>query len=68
MPQDSRSSALRHYAFISYSHRDKPWLDWLHKVLETRASSKRLNGQTMVAGVVPRHLAPIFRDRGHANH
>ncbi|MGH8157911.1 MAG: toll/interleukin-1 receptor domain-containing protein [Rhodanobacter sp.] len=63
MTQGSGSPAFRYYAFISYSHQDKAWADWLHKALETYAVPKRLVGQTTLAGVIPKHLAPIFRDR-----
>ncbi|OOG54459.1 toll/interleukin-1 receptor domain-containing protein [Rhodanobacter sp. C03] len=55
--------AFRYRAFISYSHQDKSWTDWLHKALETYAIPKRLVGQTTAAGVIPSRLAPIFRDR-----
>lgn len=54
---------FRYRAFISYSHADKAWGDWLHKALETCTLPKRLVGQTTAAGTVPRRLAPIFRDR-----
>ena len=54
---------FRYRAFISYSHQDKSWADWLHKALETYAIPRRLIGQTTLAGVVPARLAPIFRDR-----
>ncbi len=63
MTQDSGSPAFRYYAFISYSHQDKAWADWLHKVLETYAVPKRLVGRTTTAGVIPKRLTPIFRDR-----
>ncbi|MEO6926172.1 MAG: toll/interleukin-1 receptor domain-containing protein [Rhodanobacter sp.] len=63
MTQDSGSPAFRYYAFISYSHQDKAWADWLHKALETYAVPKRLVGQTTAAGVIPKRLTPIFRDR-----
>ncbi|MGH8157909.1 MAG: TIR domain-containing protein [Rhodanobacter sp.] len=63
MTQASVMPAFRYRAFISYSHRDKSWADWLHKALETYAVPKRLVGQTTAAGVIPRRLAPIFRDR-----
>ncbi|HEY8586449.1 MAG TPA: TIR domain-containing protein [Rhodanobacter sp.] len=59
----SESSGFRYRAFISYSHGDKAWADWLHKALETYAVPKRLVGQTNAAGVIPRRLTPIFRDR-----
>ena len=63
MTQDSGSPAFRYYAFISYSHQDKVWADWLHKALETYAVPKRLVGRTTTAGIIPRRLTPIFRDR-----
>jgi tetratricopeptide (TPR) repeat protein len=63
MMQDSGSSAFRYYAFISYSHQDKAWADWLHRALETYAVPKQLIGQTTAAGVIPNRLMPIFRDR-----
>jgi eukaryotic-like serine/threonine-protein kinase len=63
MTSTSATPAVRYRAFISYSHRDKSWADWLHKALETYAIPKQLVGQTTTAGVVPKRLAPIFRDR-----
>jgi len=54
---------FRYRAFISYSHQDKSWADWLHKALETYAIPQRLVGKTTAAGVIPKRLAPIFRDR-----
>ena len=50
-------------AFLSYSHQDKAWADWLHKALETWRVPSRLVGTTTPAGVIPERLAPIFRDR-----
>ena len=63
MTQASVMPAFRYYAFISYSHRDKAWADWLHKAQETYAIPKRLVGQSTAAGVIPKRLTPIFRDR-----
>ena len=63
MTQDPVASAFRYHAFISYSHQDKTWADWLHKVLETYAVPKRLVGRITPAGSIPKRLAPIFRDR-----
>jgi eukaryotic-like serine/threonine-protein kinase len=63
MTQISEVPACRYRAFISYSHQDKSWANWLHKALETYAVPKRLVGQLTAAGVVPRRLAPVFRDR-----
>ena len=63
MTPASAIPAFRYRAFISYSHQDKSWAGWLHKALETYAIPKRLVGQSTAAGVIPRRLAPIFRDR-----
>lgn len=63
MTQDSVVSAFRYRAFISYSHQDKVWADWLHRALETYVLPKRLVGQSTAAGIIPRRLVPIFRDR-----
>ena len=57
----NRAPAYR--AFISYSHADKVWGDWLHKALETYRVPSRLVGAKTSAGVIPRRLDPIFRDR-----
>ncbi|WP_233841638.1 toll/interleukin-1 receptor domain-containing protein [Dyella sp. 2HG41-7] len=59
----SATPAARYRAFISYSHQDKAWAGWLHKALETYALPKQLVGATTAAGVIPKRLAPIFRDR-----
>jgi len=53
----------RYFAFISYSHQDETWAQWLHKALETWRVPKRLVGQTTAAGTIPPRLLPIFRDR-----
>ena len=60
---DKPPSPFKYYAFISYSHRDRKWADWLHKRLETFAVPKTLVGSTTVAGEVPKRLFPVFRDR-----
>ena len=36
------SKDYKYKAFISYSHQDKKWGDWLHKGLETYRISKGL--------------------------
>jgi eukaryotic-like serine/threonine-protein kinase len=52
-----------YWAFISYSHRDRKWGDWLHRALETYRVPKRFVGKVTRDGVLPRRLFPIFRDR-----
>jgi WD40 repeat protein len=55
---------LKYRAFISYSHADKDWGDWLHKALERyRIPTKLVGMPTASAGPVPKRLYPIFRDR-----
>ncbi|MEP6938965.1 MAG: toll/interleukin-1 receptor domain-containing protein [Rudaea sp.] len=56
-------AAPEYFAFVSYSHSDKLWADWLHKALETYRVPSRLVGQVTAAGVIPPRLIPIFRDR-----
>jgi hypothetical protein len=53
----------KYKAFLSYSHRDKPWGDWLHKALESYRVPKRLVGTAGRDRAVPAKLFPIFRDR-----
>ncbi|MBT8471614.1 MAG: toll/interleukin-1 receptor domain-containing protein, partial [Marinicaulis sp.] len=50
-------------AFISYSHRDKQWGEWLHRILENYRVPSKIVGRETVHGPIPRRLAPIFRDR-----
>ena len=52
-----RSVTIYQYkAFLSYSHRDKKWADWLHRRLETYKFPKKLSS-------TPKTLKPVFRDR-----
>jgi tetratricopeptide (TPR) repeat protein len=53
----------KYRAFLSYSHRDAKWADWLHKSLESYRTPKRLVGSTTPRGLVAKRLTPIFRDR-----
>jgi WD40 repeat protein len=53
----------KYWAFISYSHRDRAWGDWLHKTLETYRVPRRLIGRPSRDGQVPERLFPVFRDR-----
>jgi tetratricopeptide (TPR) repeat protein len=53
----------KYRAFLSYSHRDAKWAEWLHRGLESYRPPKILIGTSTARGPVPRRLAPIFRDR-----
>jgi WD40 repeat protein len=55
---------FKYWAFISYSHADKKWGDWLHSALETYKVPKALAGSESQPGeALPRKIFPIFRDR-----
>lgn len=54
---------MKYWAFISYSHTDKEWGDWLHKSLETYRVPSRLVGKESRDGIIPSRVFPVFRDR-----
>lgn len=53
----------KYWAFISYSHADAKWGDWLHAALETYRVPSRLVRNAKPEGAVPRRVFPVFRDR-----
>ena len=53
----------KYWAFVSYSHQDGTWSDWLFKALETYRVPRRLLGRETRSGKVPARLFPVFRDR-----
>jgi len=61
------AAALRpqhlYFAFMSYSHKDEAMADWLHCELERFRVPRALAGRLTASGVIPKRLAPIFRDR-----
>ena len=54
---------VRYYAFLSYSHKDEELAEWLHRELEEFQVPHALAGKLTANGVIPKRLAPIFRDR-----
>ena len=52
-----------YFAFLSYSHVDAGWGEWLHDALETFRVPRSLAGRLTPQGIVPNRLTPIFRDR-----
>ena len=54
---------IKYYAFISYSHKDRKWGDWLHRGIEAYRVPTALAGRPSRDGSVPRRLFPVFRDR-----
>jgi hypothetical protein len=64
VPECSQTAAYRYWAFISYSHKDKIWGDWLHPALDSYKTPKLLVGLMNKRGEkVPERPYPIFRDR-----
>ena len=57
------SKNYKYKAFISYSHQDKKWGDWLHKTLETYRIPKGLVAKQTRSGIVLKRPFPIFRYR-----
>ena len=53
----------RYWAFISYSHADAAWAQWLHRALESYTVPSRLVGRSGLFARTPKRLFPIFRDR-----
>ncbi|HEY0082231.1 MAG TPA: toll/interleukin-1 receptor domain-containing protein [Pyrinomonadaceae bacterium] len=62
-PVAPANSDYKYWAFISYSHSDEQWAQWLHKELETYRVPRRLVGRANAFGAVPRRIFPVFRDR-----
>jgi tetratricopeptide (TPR) repeat protein len=59
-----QAAGERYWAFISYSHADSKWGQWLHRKLETFRVPRALVGKETPRGYkVPKRLMPIFRDR-----
>jgi hypothetical protein len=63
VPGNGSNEQFKYWAFISYSHADTRWGDWLHKNLERYRVPRSLVGKPSRDGKVPRRLFPIFRDR-----
>jgi len=56
-------SPRKYRAFISYSHTDKRWGEWLHRALENYRVPSRLVGRETRMGAIPDRVRPVFRDR-----
>ena len=61
--QQTGPQEYKYWGFISYSHADEKWADWLHKSLETYGVPKQLVGKPTKYGPIPKRAFPIFRDR-----
>ena len=51
--------AAKYFAYVSYSHKDARWAEWLHRRLESYRVPRRLTDNNRH----PKRLRPIFRDR-----
>jgi len=56
-------SDFKYKAFISYSHEDSKWANWLHRRIESYRPPKQIVGEVTTHGPVPKRLTPVFRDR-----
>lgn len=54
---------FKYSAFLSYSHADRPFGEWLQKSLERYVIPADLAGRTVTPGSVKGTLRPVFRDR-----
>jgi hypothetical protein len=63
MKPQNQGDDFKYWAFISYSHSDTRWGDWLHRKLERYRVPRGLVGKPSPDGRVPRRLCPIYRDR-----
>jgi hypothetical protein len=54
---------FKYWAFISYSHRDEAWAQWIHRAVETYLLPKGVAGSDFHGEKVPPRLRPVFRDR-----
>lgn len=50
-------------AFLSYSHADSEFGEWLHKTLEAYRTPSALVGRAGPAGTVGKRIGKVFRDR-----
>jgi len=56
-------ATTKYVGFISYSHQDRRWGEWLHRAIERYRVPARLVGTEGTHGPVPQRLFPVFRDR-----
>ena len=56
-------SEVRYKAFISYSHQDEFWGQWVQRALEGYRLPRHLVGTQGAFGEIPARLSPVFRDR-----
>jgi tetratricopeptide (TPR) repeat protein len=57
----ANSNLFKYRAFLSCSHRDKAWCEWLYGALDRVRIDADLVGRATMAGPVPRDLRPLCR-------
>ena len=62
-PHEVAEADYKYWAFISYSHQDAEWGNWVHRTLENYRVPANLVGRATSSGIVPKRVFPIFRDR-----
>ncbi len=63
MPITGSPSPKRYVAFISYSHRDRKWAEWLHRAIETYRVPRGIVRTVDAGGAGSTALRPVFLDR-----
>jgi WD40 repeat protein len=62
-PFESDPTAYKYWGFLSYSHADERWAQWLHRAIERYTVPRALVGGKTSLGARPARLTPVFRDR-----
>jgi tetratricopeptide (TPR) repeat protein len=57
------ADSQRYWGFISYSHRDGRWAEYVHRTIERYRVPAALVGRDGRDRPVPRQIFPVFRDR-----
>jgi tetratricopeptide (TPR) repeat protein len=61
--ESSPAAGARYRVFLSYSHSDTKWAQWLMRQLEGYRVPERFHGRTAPIGEIGARIAPVFRDR-----
>lgn len=61
--RDGVGAGFAYRAFLSYSHADTKWAEWLMRRLEAYSVPRRFHGGPAPIGEIGPRIAPVFRDR-----
>lgn len=53
----------KYCAFVSYSHHDAAWAEWVHSLIERHRVPRELVGQSTSKGLIQGRLGKVFIDR-----